>query len=114
MRLKHWAAGALLLGAAALAAAHAHLEEATPADHSVIRSAPSALVLRFSESARLTALWLTQDGGPKRKLEVPAASQPQITVALPPLTPGHYLISWRALSADGHVVPGQIRFTLAQ
>ena len=75
---------------------------------------PAALVLRFSESARLTALWLTQDDGPKRKLEVPAASQPQITVALPPLTPGHYLISWRALSADGHVVPGQIRFTLAQ
>jgi methionine-rich copper-binding protein CopC len=71
-------------------------------------------VLRFSESARLTALWLTQDDGPKRKLEVPAASQPQITVALPPLTPGHYLISWRALSADGHVVPGQVRFTLAQ
>jgi len=113
MRLKHWAAGALLLGAAG-AGAHAHLEEATPADRSVIRAAPAALVLRFSESARLTALWITQDDGPKRKLEVPAASQPQITVTLPPLMPGQYLISWRALSADGHVVPGQIRFTLAQ
>ena len=114
MRLKHWTAGALLLGAAAVAGAHAHLEQATPADRSVIRTAPSALVLRFSESARLTALWLRQDDGPQRKLEVPPASQSQITVALPPLAPGHYLISWRALSADGHVVPGQIRFTLAQ
>lgn len=114
MRLKHWAAGAILLGAAAVAGAHAHLEEATPADHSVVRTAPAVLVLRFSESARLTALWIAQDEGPKRKLEVPAAPQPQITVALPPLTPGHYLISWRALSGDGHVVPGQIRFTLTQ
>jgi methionine-rich copper-binding protein CopC len=114
MRLKHWAAGAILLGAAATARAHAQLEEATPADHSVIRTAPAALVLRFSESARLTALWIAQDDGPKHKLEVPGASQPQLTVALPQLKPGHYLISWRALSADGHVVPGQIRFTLAQ
>ena len=113
MRLKHWAAGALLLATAG-AGAHAHLEEATPADQSVIRTAPAALVLRFSERARLTALWIAQDDGPKRKLEAPAASQAQITVALPPLTPGHYLISWRALSGDGHVVPGQIRFTLTQ
>jgi methionine-rich copper-binding protein CopC len=35
-------------------------------------------------------------------------------VALPALAPGSYQVSYRALSADGHIVPGQLRFTLSQ
>lgn len=91
--------------------AHAHLEQAVPADNSVTGSAPTALVLHFSESTRLTALTIQKDGGPRQKLAPPDKSQPKITVPLPALTPGHYTVSWRALSADGHVVPGQLRFT---
>jgi len=29
------------------------------------------------------------------------------------LTPGTYVVSWRAASADGHVMPGRIRFTVS-
>jgi methionine-rich copper-binding protein CopC len=114
MKLRFSLPGLLLAAATTVAAAHAHLEEASPADNSVLDKAPTALVLRFSESARLTALWIAQDDGPRRKLEPPATSRPQLSVALPPLAPGRYVLSWRALSADGHVVPGQIRFTLKQ
>jgi methionine-rich copper-binding protein CopC len=37
----------------------------------------------------------------------------EFTVALPALAPGDHLVRWRALSADTHVVSGEIRFTIA-
>jgi methionine-rich copper-binding protein CopC len=114
MRRVGWLGAALLTVCAAGAEAHAHLLSAVPADNSSLSTSPAQLVLRFSESARLTALWISKDGAPKQKLAAPDASQPQLTVPLPPLAPGHYLVSWRALSADGHVVSGQIRFTLTR
>jgi copper transport protein len=108
-------AGGLLLVAAVSAQAHAHLQQATPADGSVLEAAPSELVLRFSEAAQLTALTVARDGGTQQKVTpLPHKPQAQIVVKLPPLAPGHYVVSWRALSADGHVVPGEIRFTLGR
>ena len=97
------------------ALAHPHLLDSTPHDGSTLRAAPAHLELRFSEAARLTALWLEKEGEARQKLAPPAGeARKQIEVALPALTPGAYLVSWRALGSDGHVVPGQVRFTLAQ
>ena len=87
---------ALLWSAVALA--HAHLTGSSPADGSHVADAPTTLVLSFSEAAQLTA---------------PAAAQARIRVPLPALAAGDYVVSWRALGADGHLVPGQIRFTIA-
>ena len=100
-----WSAGA---------GAHAHLVSAVPSDNSSLNQSPRQLVLHFSEAARLTALWIAKDGAPKEKLAAPGVMQPELSVPLPALTPGQYFVSWRALSADGHVVPGQIRFTLTR
>ena len=99
--------------ASTAALAHAHLASASPADGSVVSTAPQSVVLEFSEAARLAALWITRDGGSRRKL-APLPTQPQqrIVVTLPDLLPGTYVVSWRVVGADGHVVPGQIRFTL--
>jgi methionine-rich copper-binding protein CopC len=106
--------GALLAGAAGVALAHAHLQSSTPADHSRIATPPNSLVLSFSEPARLTALWIEQEGGAKQKVtDLPSDAARQVSVALPRLAPGSYTVSFRALSADGHVVPGQTHFTLA-
>jgi methionine-rich copper-binding protein CopC len=96
------------------AQAHAHLEQSAPADASVLTSAPAQLVLRFSESVQLAALWVVGDGGSRQKLAPPSEPQVKIAVALPQLPPGHYVVGWRAVGADGHVVPGQIRFTLSR
>ena len=81
-------------------------------DHADTRAAPASLVLEFSEAARLTALWIEKQGGDKKKLAPPQESQSRITVTLPPLAPGDYVVSWRVQGADGHVVPGQLHFTL--
>jgi copper transport protein len=107
--------GGLLAVAALSAHAHAHLQQATPADGSVLESAPTELVLRFSEAAQLTALTIAKQGGAQQKVtQLPQKLQSQIVVALPPLAPGSYVVSWRAVSADGHVVPGKIHFTLGR
>ena len=113
MKLAFAVAPLLLVLTSTAALAHAHLEKASPADGSTIATAPQSVVLEFSEPARLATLWITRDGGSRRKL-APLPQQPRqrIAVALPDLAPGTYVVSWRVVGADGHVVPGQIRFTL--
>jgi len=96
------------------AGAHAHLQKASPADGSVITTAPSDLVLNLSEPVRLTTLSIQKDSEPKQDLKpLPTTAAQQITVPLPPLRPGTYSVSWRAVSDDGHVMPGTLHFTVA-
>jgi len=102
----------LVAATGTLAQAHARLRSATPADGSTLQAAPASLVLEFSEAARLTALWIQKQGGDKKKLAPPQESQSRITVTLPQLGPGDYIVSWRVQGGDGHVVPGQLHFTL--
>jgi methionine-rich copper-binding protein CopC len=104
----------LLVAGTSCAQAHARLQQSVPADGSTLTSAPAGLVLRFSESVRLASLWIAREEGSRQKLVSPVEPQTKIAVALPPLVPGRYVVGWRAVGADGHVVPGQIRFTLAR
>lgn len=105
---------ALLLGIG-VAAAHARLKQSVPADGSVLRVSPPQLTLIFSESARLTVLWIEPEGGARQKVApLPASPAAEVMVALPPLKPGKYVIAWRVLGDDGHVVPGQLHFTLQE
>lgn len=104
----------LLFAAAAVAHAHAHLKQATPADGSVLAVSPAHLVLRFSEAARLTAAWIQKTGEPAQKLSpLPTEPAAEISVALPSLAPGRYVASWRVIGDDGHIVPGQLHFVIA-
>ena len=107
-------AGGLLVVAAMSAQAHAHLQQSTPADGSVLKAAPAELVLSFSEAAQLTTLTIAKDGGEQHAVTpLPKKPEARIVVALPALRPGRYVVSWRVLSADGHVLPAQIHFTLS-
>jgi len=114
MRRGRSAAGGLALLWSALALAHAHLTGSSPADGAQVTAAPTELVLSFSEAAQLTALAIARAGGAKQKLTAPAGSQARIRVPLPALAAGDYVVSWRALGADGHLVPGQIHFTITR
>ena len=96
------------------AGAHAHLQKSSPVDGSVITTSPSNLVLNLSEPVRLTMLSIQKGSDPKQDLKpLPATAAPQISIPLPPLTPGTYSVSWRAVSDDGHVMPGALHFTVA-
>lgn len=97
-----------------LALAHAHLESSTPADGSTLKAPPAALEMKFSEPARLTALWIQRDQETRRAMKsLPASTDRTLRLALPTLAPGVYSVTWRALSADGHITSGALHFTIA-
>lgn len=111
--LRSLAGGAVLTLAAVVAAAHAHLQASVPAEGTHLATLPADLVLTFSEPARLTVLWIEREGGEKQKVSaLPSDTARQLSVPLPRLTPGVYHITFRTLSADGHVAPGELRFTV--
>lgn len=106
--------GVVLSLVATAALAHAHLKKAVPADGGVVETSPANVVLSFSEPARLTACWIQKGDEPKQKIEgLPTTPSADITVALPKLDPGTYVLSWKVVGDDTHIVPGQIRFTVA-
>jgi methionine-rich copper-binding protein CopC len=109
---KAWS-GLLLYCIATVALAHAHLKKAVPADGGVVEASPEKVLLSFSEPARLTACWIQKGDAPKQKIEglstTPAAD---ISVPLPKLEPGSYVLSWKVVGDDTHIVPGQIHFTV--
>jgi methionine-rich copper-binding protein CopC len=113
MRIVRVALAWLLLTGSSCALAHAHLTHSSPAEGAHLSAAPRVLGLYFSEGAQLTALWLEKAGAAKQKLgPLPGKSADHISIALPQLGPGEYLVSWRVLASDGHLSAGQLRFTV--
>jgi len=110
-------AAALLcaLSAAPLAVAHVHLVSSTPANGSVVASAPTTLVLHFSEAARVTALSIRKSGEAalQKIAPLPDGALTQLSIAAPTLGPGAYVVSFRALDpGDGHISGGTFRFSI--
>jgi methionine-rich copper-binding protein CopC len=106
--------GLALLMFGVAASAHAHLQMSIPADGSVITTSPNNLMLHFSEAARLTTLSIQKDNEPKQELKpLPTTAAQHVSVPLTQLTPGTYTVTWRAVSDDGHVMPGTLHFTVA-
>ena len=48
-----------------------------------------------------------------RTAEPLGPGEKRMILELPDLAPGAYTIAWRAMSHDGHVMPGAVRFTVA-
>ena len=106
--------GVLCLAMASLAVAHVHLKQSVPAEGAVVSAAPAQIVLTFTEPALITALSIQQDAGAKQKLgPLPTEAAATVTVPTPGLKPGKYLVSWRAVSPDRHVMSGQLHFTVS-
>ena len=114
MRYMRVVSGLVLALAATAVLAHAHLKKAVPANGAVVAASPASVVLSFSEPATLTACWLQKSDGPKQKITGLATTPAQqISVPVPKLEAGAYVLSWRVVGDDGHVLPGQIRFTVS-
>jgi methionine-rich copper-binding protein CopC len=94
--------------------AHAHLEKSQPADKSSVAVAPKEVVLEFNEPVQVTALTIqkgdekAQDLGP-----LPKAATAKVTVPVPAIAPGNYIVKWRAVGDDNHVMNGKFIFTVA-
>jgi len=94
--------------------AHAKLRSSIPAADAQLRAAPKSLTLSFNENVRLAVLTLTLDGKDV-PVTVDRSAPPaaQVSVALPALAVGQYVVQWSALSVDdGHVSKGTFAFAV--
>jgi len=107
---------ALLFGGARTACAHAVLISATPEDGAVLAAAPGEVRLVFNEPISPIAVQVLDRSG--RSLvgaqDVHVADA-EILIRLPDgLSDGIYLVSYRIVSLDSHVVGGSIVFTVGK
>lgn len=100
--------------AAGSALAHTELATTVPTNGAMLAEAPENVQLTFSEPVRLTALSIQKDGDRKQSLgPLPSETIEEFSVALPAtIADGHYVVTWRALSEDTHVMNGEFMFAV--
>ena len=117
-RFSGWTAPlALLLFAASPAAfAHAILVHSSPADHAIVRSRQTDIVLDYNsriEASRCTVR-LTDPAGNAFPLQVESSARPsELKAVARNLANGKYQIHWQVLASDGHITRGDVAFTVA-
>jgi hypothetical protein len=73
------------------------------------------LVLEFAGDVRLTAVSIATAGGERKAVDPPPETiGAKFMVAVrDELSPGEYVVTWRAVGGDTHVVSGEFRFTIS-
>jgi methionine-rich copper-binding protein CopC len=116
--LLHLTAIAAIGMAATTAFAHAFLNQAVPSVDGTVPTSPKEIRLTFSEGVepRFSGIELaTADG--RTIATGPAVRDPgddkQLVLAVPPLAPGRYKVSWHVVSVDTHRTEGAYSFAIA-
>jgi hypothetical protein len=112
--------GAMLMAMcvhAAPALAHSMLIKAEPPRRAVLAKTPTQVKLWFNEElegeyASLVVLDAEKHPVTEIKPQLTPDDPKSIVLPLPELTPGKYLVKFRVLSVDGHVVESSFDFTV--
>jgi len=116
--------GAVVAGALAAAAlvpaagaAHAFLVKSAPAGRATLAHAPERVQLWFNERLEpaYSSISVWDAAGAQvdaRNGAVSADDARRLDLPLPPLGPGRYVVRFRVLSVDGHVVESSLPFTI--
>ena len=99
--------------------AHAYLVKSVPAQRATLYRAPAKIQLWFNERLEPRYSSFTVSAADGNSIEtiksaVDSGDAKLIFATLKPLPPGRYLIKFRVLSVDGHVVEDQFPFTIKQ
>lgn len=118
LRLSSCLFAVLLCSTAGSAFAHAHLKTEAPAHDSIVKVAPTALRLDFSEALELALSSVKLSDAKGNYIETTAtklAADNGKTLLVPlttPLAAGVYKVEWKVLSKDGHKTNGSYTFTV--
>ncbi len=94
-------------------------------DHDAfLTAAPAQLVFQFMANVTITYIRLEITAGersgeqlqirlPRNSIGQSTAYGARITLALPPLAPAAYLVTWQAISEDGHIIVDDFNFTVS-
>ncbi|NNU17063.1 hypothetical protein HK107_12095 [Parvularcula sp. ZS-1/3] len=102
----------LILSGQALA--HVTVEESSIEDGASLSEAPSGFSFSFGGDVRLVGLTISGVGLDDEDLAFSpdGGFAADYEADLPDLEPGSYVIEWRAMAKDGHVMLGRISFEL--
>ena len=105
----------LALGVVSQAAAHAVLQQSSPATGASVPAGPLALDLKYNsriDQAR-SRISLTGPGNATQVLKIdPTQTAQDHLSANTQVAPGDYVLHWQVLSIDGHVTRGDVKFTV--
>lgn len=109
----------LAMGLSLGAQAHALLVKAEPARRAVLTQAPKQVKLWFNEQiepayTKLSVVDAADKPVTTEKFTVPEKEPKLMVLPLPELKPGKYLVKFRVLSVDGHVVESSYDFELKE
>ena len=116
LHLKTLAAAAFAtLVLAGPAFAHTAIKTANIENGAVLAEAPTVFEFSFGSAIGLAGLELeTIDANTAAiALEPPRGMQKDFSIDLPELAAGEYVLKWRAVAKDGHVMKGEVAFTIA-
>lgn len=104
-------------GTPQLAAAHAALVKSTPARRATVAQPPTKVELTFSERLEpaYSTVMVVDSAGRQvdlRDAALAPGDSRRLAVSLPPLSTGTYIVRFRVLSVDGHVVESDFPFTV--
>ena len=97
--------------------AHAYLVKSVPAQRATLYRAPAKIQLWFNErlEPRYSSFTVSESSGnlvETIKGQVDSVDTKLIAATIKALPPGRYLVKFRVLSVDGHVVEDQFPFTI--
>ena len=109
--------GAVALGVAPSARAHAFLDHASPAVGSSVTAPPPLVTLWFTQDLEpaFSSVTVTNEAGQRVDLgnvQIPQGTPAELQVGLKPLAPGTYLVSWHVVSVDTHPTEGTFTFEI--
>jgi copper transport protein len=111
------AASALLLARPATAGAHAELVSSEPASGAHLDTAPTQVVLTFTESVEMADDGVEVLDASGERVDTPPPEHPGgdrsvVEQDLPDLADGAYVVSWRIISEDSHPISGAFTFAV--
>ena len=105
----------ILFSATILSFAHSVVSKSHPENGAHLNAAPERLEVSFSKPTRVIKASITHDGKDQKKL-VLSTKEPTTKISFTPAPKdaGNYVVKWRALSQDGHVLKGSLEFSIGE
>lgn len=96
---------------------HASLVKSSPARRATITTAPARVILWFNErlEAQFSHLSVQNQAGERidtNDIQVGPDDPKKLSVGLPTMSAGTYIVKFRVLSVDGHIVEAEFPFTV--
>ncbi len=95
--------------------AHAQMERSNPGPRAMLSRSPQRIQLWFNEKLEQAYSTIVVENSSgvsvtEQKANVDGEDQKQLMLELPLLEPGKYLVRYKVLSVDGHVVDSKFKF----